>query len=356
MSAVLGLWSLIVPLVAPLVGFLGGAPAEAPAYQIDVTDVATAADACPSQDQIADALGAHMPGVVARPGHEPTPSSLHLAITLTPEGVARVTMTDATGALRLERDLDLPQSEAAPGEAARPAHERGAACATLAETIALILERYMRHIGYHEPPPPELVAARAPAPPPPPVAPPPTGPGGRLGLGASARPPGGMPWRLEPALTAGLRLEHLDLSATVAITIPVSETIAMSTGRGTFTLWALPARVAAGWAFPLGSRASVAPTVAGGADLVLARTKGIGQTRQSTAAEPVVEGGFRASLALTRRVWVDLQAFQGIDLRPEVFYVNNTAPTGETLLMTPRTYTRVGVDFGIFIGKNRPLP
>jgi hypothetical protein len=348
MSPVLGL--------LPLIALLGAAPEGAPAYEIDAADVSTAADACPTQDQIADALGAHMPGVVARPGREPAATALHLAITLTPEGVARVTMTDATGGLRLERDLDLPKSEAAPGEAARPAHERGAACATLAETIALIVERYMRHIGYHEPPPPELVAAPAPAAPvvERPVGP--SGPGGRLGVGAGARPPWGMPWRLEPGVTGGLRIGHLDLSASVAFTIPISETVPMSTGRGTLTLWALPVRLAIGWALPLRPRLSLAPTVAAGADLTLARTRGIGLTRQSADAEPVVEGGLRATLALTQRVWIDLQAFQGIDLRPEVFYVSTAPPGTETLLMTPRTYTRVGIDFGVFLGKNRPLP
>jgi hypothetical protein len=351
-------WALAL---VPLTALLGSATGVVPAYEIDVADVSNAPDACPSQDQLAEALAARMPGVVARPGHEPAagppttppPTPLHLAVTLTPEGVARVTMTDATGALRLERDLDLPGSAATPGEPPRPPHERGAACATLAETIALIVERYMRHIGYHEPPPPTLVETPLP---PPPLEPPRPPRGARLGLGASARPPWGMPWRLEPELSGGARLGHLDVSATFGIGLPVDESVPMSSGAGTFRLWSLPFRLAAGWAIPLDGHLTVTPAIAGGADIVFGQTRGIGQTRQSTALEPAIEGGGTVRWAVTQRVWIDAHVFQGIDLRPEEFFVATSPTSSLTVLMTPRTYTRMGVDFGVFLGKNRPLP
>ena len=92
-----------VPPALALVSLLalaGGAIAEAPAYEIDLSDVANAPDTCPSQDQLAESLDAHLPGIVARPGRDSGATMLHLAFTLSPEGVARVTMTDATGALR----------------------------------------------------------------------------------------------------------------------------------------------------------------------------------------------------------------------------------------------------------------
>jgi hypothetical protein len=352
-------WALVlVPLAALLGGAPGGAPAYEPSYEIDVADVSNAPDACPSQDQLAEALGARMPGVVAPRAAPGNPTAvaplnpLHLSVTLTPEGAARITMTDATGALRLERDLELPGSAATPSAPARPPRERGAACATFAETIALIVERYMRHIGYHEPPPPALVEAS----PPPPAPPPLPRRGARLGLGASARPPHGRPWQLEPELSAGLRLEHLDVSASFAFGLPVDESIPMSSGTGTFRLWSLPFRLAVGWALPFGAHASLTPAVAGGADIVFGGTRGIGQTRQSSALEPTIEAGATARMALTRRVWIDLHAFQGIDLRPEEFSVNTASSGTVTLLMTPRTYTRIGLNFGVFLGKNRPLP
>jgi hypothetical protein len=88
-------------------------------------------------------------------------------------------------------------------------------------------------------------------------------------------------------------------------------------------------------------------------DVVLAETRGIDQTARTLAIEPTVEAGLRVVLAMTRRIWISLQAFQGIDVRPEEFTVSEppAGPT-ETVFVTPRTYTRLGVDFGVFLGKN----
>ncbi len=124
----------------------------------------------------------------------------------------------------------------------------------------------------------------------------------------------------------------------------------MSSGKGTLTLTAFPLRLAAGWKVPLGDALTLVPALAGGFDLVVAETHGIDVTRRSTAVEPTVEVGARLVAILTQRIWIDLQAFQGIDVRPEQFTVMGAAP--ETVFMTPRTYTRVGVDFGVSLGKN----
>jgi hypothetical protein len=322
------------------------ASADAQPLEIDVADVSNAPDGCPTQDQLAEALEARMPGVVARGPREPSPNLLRLRLAQSPEGVARVTMTDGTGTLRLERDLDLPKSGAAP---AGPARDRASGCAALAETVALIVERYMRHVGYREPPPPDLVAPRPP--PPPPVPPPRPGGRGRLGVGVAARPPYGASWRVEPQLIAALRLRHVEVAALVAVALPEDEGVPMSSGQGTLRLRVFPARVSIGWILPLGRRLTLIPALGGGADVVLAETRGIDKTRHSTAVEPTVEAGVRAVAALTRRVWIELEAFQGVDIRPEQFTVMGT--TGpETVFMTPRSYTRVGVDFGVFLGKN----
>jgi hypothetical protein len=349
----------VFPPLALLAALLAFAD-DAPAYEIDVGDVSGASDACPSQDLVAEALAARMPGVVARPGREPGPSVLRLGLIMRGDGVARVTMTDASGTLRLERDLELPKS-GGPG-AARPApHDRSGTCAALADTIALIVERYMRHIGYHQPPPPAVIEP-PPAPPPPPApSPPPSGPGLRFGVGFSARPPVNAPWRLEPGLLASISLGPIDLGASVSLGLPRDQAVPPIPGTtmagGTFSWMDVPIRVTAGWALPLGRRVVLLPTVGAGADLVLARTTGIGQTRRSLAVEPVVEGGAAAVFQLTRRVWIGLRAMQGVDLRPEEFFVTTGGtPPNVTLFMTPRTYTRLGVDFGVSLGKIRGLP
>ena len=125
----------------------------------------------------------------------------------------------------------------------------------------------------------------------------------------------------------------------------------MSEGTGTLTVRAFPARLAVGWPLPLSERVTLIPMFGGGVDLVLGETRGIDTTRRSTAIEPILEGGVRAVFALTRRVWLDAHGVEGIDLRPEEFIVD--LPSGpERVLLTPRAYTRFGVDFGVFLGKN----
>jgi hypothetical protein len=340
----------------PLIVLLGGPSAQAAArasetFEIDVADISSAADACPSQTQIAESLVARMPGIVARAGRAAGTNLLHLSLTVTPEGVAHVGMTDATGAARLERELDLPRSAlGATGHERPQSRDRGADCTALADTVALIVERYMRHIGYREPPSPALVE-QTPAPPAPP--PPERGALALLGIGLSSRPAWHSPARFEPELTAELRLGRLSLSAGVAATWPIERPIPMGPAAGTFTLISVPARLAAGWLFSFGPSVWVAPTLGAGLDVVWARTTGIGMTRQSAAVEPTLEGGLAAGVALTHRIWVSAHAFQGLDLRPEEFYVTmGPAAQPLTVFMTPRFYARIGLDFGVFLGKN----
>ncbi len=327
----------------PLLTLFASAPPTAP--EIDIGDISRAADACPTQSQIADALEGHMPGSLARVGRELGPNVLHLGLALSPTGTARVTLTDATGALRLERDLELPKTFAT--TPAAPTH--AADCAAFAETLALIAERYMRHIGYHEPPAPALVAPPEPPPPPPP--PPP--PHALFGVGLSVRPPWNATTRVETEVLVDVRLGPFSVAASAAYALPRDAAVAMTGGAGTFTFDAAAARLAVGWVIPLPAHVSLVPAVAGGADLIQAKTQGIGVTRRSSALEPTVEVGGSATWLATRQLWLGVHVFQGFDLRPEEFYVTTDAsPTPLTLVMTPRAYVRAGLDFGIYLGKN----
>jgi hypothetical protein len=126
-------------------------------------------DGCPSPRQVADALGAHLPGVVLPLGQAPTPSTLRLGIATDAAGGVRVDLVDASGETALHRAL-------APAD-----RVRGTDCSALAETVALIVERYWHEVGYDVPPlerpPPRAERPTAapvverrppPAPPPPP--------------------------------------------------------------------------------------------------------------------------------------------------------------------------------------------
>jgi hypothetical protein len=337
----------------PLLTLFGSAHEASP--EIDIGDISRAADACPTQSQIADALEGHMPGSLARVGRELGPNVLHLGLAISATGTARVTLTDATGALRLERDLELPKTAMPPATPAAPAREHPADCTAFAETLALIAERYMRHIGYHEPPPPALM--------PPPEAPsltppaPPLEPRALFGLGLSLRPPWNAGTRVEPELAVDVRAGRLSVAASASYTLPRIDAVAMTGGAGTFTFQSWAARFAVGWvipiSWPLPARVSVVPAVGVGADLIAAKTQGIGVTRRSSALEPAIEVGASAIWLVTRSLWLGVHAFQGFDLRPEEFYVTTDAsPTPLTLAMTPRAYVRAGLDFGIYLGKN----
>ncbi len=142
------------------------AAALAPAYAIAILMAAGPDDGCPSPHQLADALSAHLPGMVLPLGHATGPTTLRLAVTTDAAGAMRLDLNDPEGGPLLHRWL--PASE-------RP---KGGDCPALAETAALIVERYWHEVGYDvpieapatapKPPPPK---ATAPPPPPPKPAP-----------------------------------------------------------------------------------------------------------------------------------------------------------------------------------------
>jgi hypothetical protein len=109
---------------------------------------------CPSARQVTDALAARLQGVVLPYGLPARPGMLRLGIAADGTGI-RIDLADPDGAPLLHRMLAVART---PGE-----------CAALGDTIALIVERYWREVGYDAPP------LQPPSPPPPP-APPPTAP------------------------------------------------------------------------------------------------------------------------------------------------------------------------------------
>ena len=139
------------------------AVALAPAYAIAILMTAGPDDGCPSPHQLADALSAHLPGMVLPLGHATGPTTLRLGVATDAAGAMRLDLSDPEGGPLLHRWL--------------PATDRAHAgdCPALAETAALIVERYWHEVGYDvpleapnaspKPPPPK---ATAPPPPPPP--------------------------------------------------------------------------------------------------------------------------------------------------------------------------------------------
>jgi hypothetical protein len=153
------------------------AAALAPAYAIAILMTAGPDDGCPSPHQLADALSAHLPGMVLPTGHASGPTTLRLGVTTDAAGAMRLDLYDPEGGPLLHRWLP-PNDRTQPGD-----------CPALAETAALIVERYWHEVGYDipietpnaspKPPAPKATpppAPKAEPPPPPRPAPPPPPP------------------------------------------------------------------------------------------------------------------------------------------------------------------------------------
>jgi hypothetical protein len=141
------------------------AVALAPAYAIAILMTAGPDDGCPSPRQLADALAAHLPGMVLPLGHATGPTTLRLGVATDAAGAMRLDLSDPEGGPLLHRWL--------------PATDRAhlGDCPALAETAALIVERYWHEVGYDVPIETPSPSAKPPLPkaaaPPPPTAPPP---------------------------------------------------------------------------------------------------------------------------------------------------------------------------------------
>jgi hypothetical protein len=112
-------------------------------------------DGCPSPRQVTEAMAAHLGGAVLPLGQTPGPTALRLSVSTDASGVTRLDLLDPGGEAVLHRLL-TPADRA-----------RGPDCPALAETAALIVERYWHEVGYDLPPLPRPAPPPAPPPPPP---------------------------------------------------------------------------------------------------------------------------------------------------------------------------------------------
>jgi hypothetical protein len=142
-------------LTAACALLLAADPARATDAHVIAVSVAPE-QTCPGPRQVTDALSTRLPGAVLPQGQPTKPGMLRLTVATETAGGIRIDLADPEGAPLLHRVLAVTRG---PGE-----------CAALADTIALIIERYWREVGYDAPP---LAPPAPPPPPPPPPAPPP---------------------------------------------------------------------------------------------------------------------------------------------------------------------------------------
>lgn len=96
--------------------------------------------ACPSSSQVSGAIEARLPGLLVPPEQSGLPEALLLTVSSDESRAQSFTLTDRDLQVRLRRELPPPAS-ADPSE-----------CPALAETVALMVERYLQEVGYHAEP------------------------------------------------------------------------------------------------------------------------------------------------------------------------------------------------------------
>ena len=358
------------------------AVALAPAYAIAILMTAGPDDGCPSPHQLADALSAHLPGMVLPLGHATGPTTLRLGVATDAAGAMRLDLSDPEGGPLLHRWL--------------PATERAHAgdCPALAETAALIVERYWHEVGYDVPletpnaspkPPPPKAATPPPAPkavpaptppkaPPPPPPPNPAPPPVPAAVLEKTKPPPEPPAPaprtpaapLPPARwwiganAAGLLTSSGDLAAAATLAIAVerpvfkrrlglrlsagAETwVSVPLATGSAVVKQFPVRMGAYLPIPLGV-GQLEPGL--GVDLgVLAVSFIRGSTTETQlAAAPGIDAALGWALQLPHDIYFRSLA----EAVTEVRYHVVTASNNRTIFTTPSFRFALGIELGVW--------
>jgi len=314
-----------------------------PALALVVAAPAGPDQGCPSPRQITDALNARIPDVISVAGDPAAGGGLRLSVTGTPGAAPlRIEITDASGEPRLQRTLQ-PSDRG-----------RGADCAALAETVALIVDRYLHEVGYELPP----------SPPPPPVAPPPPPsppPEAEAALPAivsrpsrSPPPPGGTridivaggAWRgastgSEEEVTGGVGVDFAFGGRRVGAVLTGGMAPTRETADATATLQRFPVHLALYLGLPIGP-GQLEPGIGAGIDwLAAARRDGPRDLLRDNRLSP------GADLALGYRLFLGEHFFLRAGASMAVAKAYHFVTKTETLFETPRTFFRAALDLGV---------
>jgi hypothetical protein len=305
-----------------------------PAYAVVVAAPSGPDQGCPSPRQITDALMARIPAVVVSSNEASTPGMLRLSVNggtgVTPLSIE---LTDQGGEARLYRNLTLAE------------RGRGNDCPALAETVALIVDRFLHDLGYEAP----LTL-------PPPLKPPPTD---NLARAPPRIPPGagrfdlfaGGFWRgastedsdMEVGLGLGFErgLGGRRLSATFSGGVS-SEQTARTADASKATLRRFPVRFGLFLPLPAG-QGQFEPGVRLGLDLLLTSLS----SRDGTGAESHVRASPDAELVLAYRIAMARRLFVRFSLSggAGIPYSFKTS-TGVREFGQPRFFARSGLELG----------
>jgi len=293
---------------------------------------------CPSPRQITAALVARSPGIVAPIEQAPVPGLLQLAVTGGgAAGPMRIELVDDVGEPRLRRLLPAE----APGATAD--------CTALAETVALIVDRFLHDVGS----PPAT-----------------SGVGIEQAAGADAATvdrsattatftrigmfvAGG--WRGAstshgPEVTLGLdvwrRAGRIPGGLTLTGGVAAGESARWTTGGA--TLRRLPLRLGIFVSLQAGP-GRLEPGIGLGADLLLVSSTATTSSREFRRFSPGADAGVGYRIPLGGRFFARAAVTAGVALPYEFNIPDTAAPGGsQPVLATPRIYARTGLELGTY--------
>jgi hypothetical protein len=325
---------VLAALTTVLLSTLGAAaPATPP------TAANAPASECPSPAQLGAALNALVAGLVA-PAPTATPLSLagglRLEVASASEGEVRVDLVDVHGEIVLHRTLPAPPRGRAPD------------CAALADTIALIVDRYLHDVGFEAPP----LQPPAPEPPPRPAPAVTLQPAGvavaspsvpraravwRLGLAGSARRGDAGGFDGDAALALGVESAREGAHAGARLSLGYAPPADARWPGATATLRRLPFRLGVYLSLAAGP-GRLEPGVGAGADLLLVSAEGAGTNHLAPAGDLAL--GYAVSLAGPLYLRLLLRAALAV---PYAFKTS----AGAQVWGTPRFYGDGGVELGL---------
>jgi len=306
-----------------------------PAYAVVVAAPSGPEQGCPSPHQITDALMARIPAVVVSGSEASNPGVLKLAVSGgSGSDPLRIEMTDQGGEARLYRNLVVAE------------HSRGD-CTALAETVALIVDRFLHDLGYEAPP---TLPAPLPGPDanlsrgPPPAADLP----GRFDLFAGGSWRGGSTDESDFELGFGVGFERgiagHRLAAT--LTLGTSATRSATASDGSIaTMHRMPLRI--GFWLPIhAGPGQLEPGVRAGVDWLFSRLEALspgGSAQDQTYWSYRVELALCYRVTMLRRFFARIGGAVGTGLG---YYVKNQDGTLSQLFTEPKTYIKSGLELG----------
>ncbi|HEX3902819.1 MAG TPA: hypothetical protein VH853_08200 [Polyangia bacterium] len=340
------------------------AAALAPAYAIAILLAGGPDDGCPSPHQLADALSAHLPGMVLPLGHATGPTTLRLAVTTDTAGAMRLDLSDPEGGPLLHRWL--PANE----------HSHAGDCPALAETAALIVDRYWHEVGYDvaveappapvKPPPP-----KAPPPAPKPIEPPPAPPP-EPAVGKTTAPPAEPPLAEPPAeplppprwwlgaAGAGLVTETGAHAASALVAVAVERPVfkrrvglrlsaGMETGvsatfaNGSADIWQFPVRMGGYLPIAIGF-GQLEPGIGLDLDVVSVTSTHLTTSETHLSASPGIDAALGWALQLPHDLYIRILA-QAVTSVP---YHVVTSDNNTRIFTSPRFNLLLGLELGVW--------